>query len=208
MDSKDSLTSQKELDLVQHIIAEPGFWNPFLQINGIPNSAKCFDAIPLPPLLSAEGDVDVLVVDPSLPEKASAFQVKRIKVEDSAFDTELPNGIGNIGKLHQQSELLIDLGFWRVFSVVIVVVDGRMRNTDESEYVSLTPGLERKIQDSITTSGLNSELGLIRMDYVQSFPGPLLNSGVGGVALLRNANVRKQSPKVTDWVQNTIQNVS
>jgi hypothetical protein len=76
-------------------------------------------------------DVDVLLCDPERPHEAAAFEIKRIKFGLSAFRADrsvVPNKLRAVEKAIAQANRVAQVGFWKEFLYIIVVVDSRGRN--------------------------------------------------------------------------------
>jgi hypothetical protein len=193
-----------EHTLVQLMLSEPYFWNPFLALVDTPPGAKCFAAVPLCPLLTSGEDVDVLVVNPDYPEDTVAYQVKKVKVGESTFGTHMPNGLADVRHLHRQSLALVRLGFRRVYSAVLLLVDARSQSTEKSIYASLTPEIRQSIDNGLARAAPPSGVGFIRIEYTQSFRAPVLHAGTSGIDLIRSAEAREQHSAVTTWVRDAL----
>lgn len=200
--SHHSLADVPEGELVRRLLADAHWRSRLLGLHGIPTDANDYPEVLLDDL--GKGDVDILVVNPSRPEFATAVQAKRIKVAAQTFQTGKPNGLVAVAELHRQTNLLIELGFWQVLSCAIVAVDSRTNNQGEYRYDGLTTELRTTIDDSLTTEGLHQDAGFIRFELVQPIDHYPLGAGTFSIRLLRAPTVRPQPANVTKWVSRVV----
>jgi len=121
--SHDSLAGVPEPELVRRLLADTHWRGRLLGLHGIPTDANNYPEVLLDDL-GKKGDVDILLVNPSRPEFATAIQAKRIKVAAQTFQTGKPNRLVAVAELHRQANLLVELGFWQVLCYAIVAVEG------------------------------------------------------------------------------------
>ena len=199
----ESLADVQEGDLVGRILDETHWRERFLNIRGIPSSPVCIAEV-LTSDLGLTGDIDLLVLAQGQPECATAIQVKRIKVSDSTFETGKPNKLAALPELYRQTNALVRLGFWQVFSYVVVVVDSRLQNVGSNIYNGLTHELKEHIQSAIRTDGLHEKAGLIKAEFVQSMDDRPLGAGTFHAQLIRPAIQAEQPTRITDWVKRKV----
>jgi len=201
--SHESLADVAEGDLVRRLLADAHWRSRLLGLHGIPDDANDYPEVLLDDL-GKKGDIDILVVNPSRPEFATAVQAKRIKVAAQTFQTGKPNRLVAVAELHRQTNLLVELGFWQVFSYAIVVVDSRTNNQGEYRYDGLTTELRTTINDSLTTEGLHQDAGFIRFELAQPIDHYPLGAGTFSIRLLRAPTLRPQPANVTNWVSRVV----
>jgi hypothetical protein len=195
-----SLAEVAEPDLIGRLLADPHWRGRFLNVQGIPSEAKPRAGVPLS-ALGKHGDIDILVARAEQPERATAIQVKRIKVTENTFRSGKPNRLAAVAELHAQSNLLVQVGFWQVFSYAIVVVDSRTENGGAYKYDGLTTPLQKTIEDSLSTDGLHPDAGFMKFELVQPMDDYPLGSGTFSARLVRMPTSRAQPTRVTEWVQ-------
>jgi hypothetical protein len=201
--SYESLADVAEGELVRRLLADAHWRSRLLGLHGIPTDGNDYPEVLLDDL-GKKGDIDILVVNPSRPEFATAVQAKRIKVAAQTFQTGKPNRLVAVAELHRQTNLLVELGFWQVFSYAIVVVDSRTNNQGEYRYDGLTTELRTTINDSLTTEGLHQDAGFIRFELAQPIDHYPLGAGTFSTRLLRAPTVRPQPANVTKWVSRVV----
>lgn len=198
--SYDSLAAVPEVELVRRLLSHAHWRERILRIHGIPDGVKYFPEVELAGL-DAEGDVDILAVDPTTPHLATAIQVKRVRVSERSFDKGgIPNKLKEVSKLNRQASLLVKLGFWQVFAFVFVVVDSRVRNVGHYRFDGLTTELRRTIEQGITMEGLIAGAGCIVYELTQPMEDHPLGTGTFWGRIQRMPTCSPQSPEVTKWV--------
>ena len=201
--TNESLADIDEGDLVQRLLADPHWRSRLLGLYEFPTSLRDYPQV-LHDELGKKGDIDILVVDPAQPQFATCAQVKRIKVTAHTFQTGKPNKLAEVAKLHEQSNRLVELGFWQVFSFALVVVDSRANNQGEYRYDGLNTELRNKINDSLTTEGLHRHAGFVRIELVQPIDHYPLGAGTFSSRLLRAPTIQPQPVNVTAWVSRIV----
>ena len=146
------------------------------------------------------GDADIVLCEPDHPSVATAIEVKRIKVSGAAFKTGRPNKLHEYDKAVKQANRLARVGFAQVYLYVIVVVDSRENNEGRYTYNGLTAELRAKIEAIFSLEQLESRIGLVRHEFVQSMDHPPLELGTYSGRLIRPAQEVPQSAAVTAWI--------
>ena len=201
--SHESLAGIPEPELVRRLLADSHWRSRFVGLHGIPTDANDYREVLLDGL-GKKGDVDILVVNPSRPEFATAIQTKRIKVATQTFQTGKPNRLVAIAELYRQTNILVELGFWQVLCYAIITVDSRMNNNGEYRYDGLTTDLRTTINASLSTEGLHQDAGFVRFELAQPIDHYPLGAGTFSTTLLRGSTVRPQSANVTNWVNRVV----
>ena len=109
----ESLAEIPEDRLVDRIITDMLWRREFFQLHGMPSgmvSRQCVSLETAPG--NPKGDIDVLSCAPNLPEKAVAFQIKRIKLGIDQLRNGTPGKLEEFKKFGQQANLLARIGFW------------------------------------------------------------------------------------------------
>lgn len=193
-----SLAEMSEPALVRALLSDAHWRSRVLGIHGIPNDVVPYPNVPLDGL--ASGDIDILLVAPDGFDQVTAIQAKRIKVHEPTFATKMPGKLSELSKLQQQSNLLASLGFWQVYSFVLVTVDSRVNNGNQLSYAGLTASLTARIESAISLDGLSSRVGLVHFEIVQPIDHYPLGAGTFSGRLKRLAQPLAQPPAVTEWV--------
>src|ERR1035437_372034 len=133
-----SITDIKEDELVEILVRRGEVFDVF----GMPRDAACRTRVLLNDAPgNFRSDIDVLLCDTKRPQEAAAFEVKRIKFGLSAFRPNgdvVPNKLGEVEKAIDQANRLAQVGFWKVFLYIIVMVDSRKRNAGAVTYAGLS----------------------------------------------------------------------
>jgi len=203
-----SIACINESELVRMLLSDPLGRMDLLGVKGIPSDALDFRGVPLDSVPgNFKRDIDILLCTPDRPDSAIAIEVKKIKVGASAFQSGSPNRLKGFKEGVDQANRLACIGFSQVYLYVFVTVDSRERNAGQIGYQGLTPKLRDKIENTITTSGLDSRIGLVVFDFVQPMDYPPFTVGTGGSRLKGDlATEVVQSADLTAWVAQVIGN--
>ena len=205
--SCESIADIAEGKLVEKLLTDSHYRNYRLLNNlGIPKDAEAYPTVSHN-ALGRPGDIDILVVNPVKPEFATAIQVKRIKVVDKTFKTDKPpNKLEDLKTLHWQTNILVEFGFWKVFSFVIVVIDSRSNNSGKLCFDGLNNDVRLKLEKPLSDSikHLNDTAGYICIELNQPMDFPPLTIGTFTSRSLRIPTLRQQSDCLTQWVSNIV----
>jgi len=197
-----SIATMAEADTVRELAGSAFHRLWALNVDGIPSDGEAYCSVALAGLRKAKGDIDILVVPPGRAHEACAVQVKKIKVDSDGLRTGRPNNMGSLKKGVQQTNLLVGLGFHRVYLFVLVVADAREQNAGRVGYDGLSAELDRLIRQWIRPEGLAPRAGLFHLEMVQTLErGGPLESGTSSVRLIQPGGPVTQSADVTEWVR-------
>ena len=196
----DSLAEVEEGDLIRRLLSDSHWRGRVFEIHGIPENTHPLLEVVLDEL-GKKGDIDVLLVNPANPHLATAIQAKRLKVGANAFRSGKPNRMNEIKKLYKQTNLLVDLGFWKAFSFLFIVVDSRTRNLGKTQYDGLTSELTQTIEAQMSDEGLNPNAGLVVFQITQPMDDRPLGAGTFSARVVRLPSEQAQPSKVTSWVK-------
>lgn len=203
-----SLSDLPEGRLVKNLLADAHWRTRVIGLSGIPADVIDYLEVPLNGLQQLQGDIDILLVPPGRPDRATAIQVKRLKVHETSFVTEMPGKLSELSKLQRQVNPLAAVGFWQVFSFVFVAVDSRINNAGQFSYAGLTPILRTKIESAISLEGLDPRVGLVHFEFVQPIDHYPLGAGTYSVRPRRMAQLAVQPSDITEWVKRAIQSAN
>jgi hypothetical protein len=152
-----------------------------------------------------QGDADILLCAPGQPERTLASQVKRVKVGMSQLRFSTPSKLQELRKAVRQTNLLAEMGFWKVFLYVITVVDSREQNFDqisrgEITYAGLSNDLKHKINVAVSNSTTSLRVGLAEIDLTQASDNSPFTLDASGAKLHRRATEVPQSEQLTSWI--------
>ena len=196
-----SIADIPEDELVQVLLADPYWRSRLIELYGVPRGALDKQRV----LLNTApghflGDIDILLCAPDRPDQAVAFQVKRIKFGMSQLCNGTPSKLGEFKKAVQQANLLVEVGFWKVYLYVITVVDSRQQNRGQTSYAGLSNELKQKVASAVSVQYLNERVGLFAVDLTQAMDHPPLTVDAFGGHLRRRAAEAPQSEELTNWV--------
>lgn len=196
-----SIAEIPEDQLVDRILADPLWGSEFFQFAGMPPgmlNRQCVSLETAPG--KRKGDIDILFCAPNLPEKAVAYQVKRIKFGISQLRNGTPSKLEEFKKLAQQVNLLAQMGFWQVYADVIVVVDAREQNAGKVTYQGLPSKMRSLMSSVISTQLLDERVGLGVLEFTQPIDYPPLTNGSHGLNVRRFSKPAMQTEELTKWV--------
>ena len=197
----ESIAELPEGELVRRLLADPYTRDFLFGIKGMPDAARVLQRTDLRNAPGRfAGDADLILVAPDHPEAAVAFEVKRVKVGASAFESGQPNKLREYDKAVGQANRLADVGFSQVYLYVIVVVDSRIRNDGRYTYDGLTPELDGVIRGVLSLEHLLPRVGLVIHEFVQPMDHPPLVLGTYGGHLERAATPVPQGADLTEWI--------
>lgn len=100
---------------MDRIVTDMLWGSEFFQFKGMPPgmaSRQCVLLTGAPGDL--KGDIDVLFCAPELPERALAYQIKRIKFGINQLRNGTPSKLEEFRKLAEQTNRISRMGFWQV----------------------------------------------------------------------------------------------
>jgi hypothetical protein len=196
-----SIADIAEAELIKRLVANPLDRESLFGVRGMPDHPSVLLSVDLQSAPGRfEGDVDILLVDPGLPQQATAIEVKRIKVGRTAFASGRPNKLREYGRAVRQADRLAEVGFAQVYLYAFVVVDSRYQNAGRYTYDGMTPELDAVVQNCISVKDLDDAVGVVVHEHVQPMDHPPLELGASGVQLVRLAAPRTQPGELTEWV--------
>ncbi len=195
-----SIADMKEDELVETLVRRGEVFDVFgMPRNGAYRTRVLLNDAPG----EFRGDIDVLLCNPKRPEQAAAFEVKRIKFGLSAFRPDgdaLPNKLRDVKKAIEQANRLEEVGFWKVFLYIIVVVDSRKRNAGAVTYAGLSAREKSMLEPYLRMDKLAPRVGFSLLDFTQPMDAVPLMVGSHGMQIRRMATAQEQSDALTTWV--------
>jgi hypothetical protein len=152
-------------------------------------------------------DIDVLLCNRERPGEAAAFEVKRIKFGLSAFKPDgsvVPNKLREVEKAIEQANRLAEVGFWKVFLYVVVVVDSRGRNAGAVTYAGLSSREKSMLEPYLSMDKLEPRVGFSLLDFTQPMDAIPLTVGTHGMHIRRMPTAQEQSAELTRWVSGVL----
>lgn len=158
---------------------------------------------PFPRAHLGPGDIDVLAVHPTRPDRAVAFECKRITVRPEVFDTEFPppSKLPDFTGGYEQANRLRRMGFHRVFLLGIVEIDC----TERAHLGGLTGPLVRVLELACPLDQLRRGVGLAFVELAQfdKDRGIEWLGGVG-VKVVKNAWTFRQPKALTAHIESLL----
>jgi len=175
----------------------------FTGIRGVPSNACWKTSVSLQTIPGErQGDIDVILCDPARPHEAVAYEVKRIKFGTPALRPGgKPNKLKEVKKATQQANRLAEIGFWKVFLYLIVVVDSRERNSGTVSYEGLSAYEKSMIEPYLKVSELDSGIGYSVLACTQPTDNPPFSVGSLNMQLRRLPVPAQQDAQLTRWVE-------
>jgi hypothetical protein len=216
-DSQRAVTALEESELAALLLGAPEPWRrwPVLYWLGLSPGARAWFRLG-PPFVDPEGipgDLDALLCDPATPERAVAFECKRVKVKPETFATGQPNKLQELAHGAAQANGLLRQGYHRVYLLVGVAVDGSERGGSWLDRGLTTPLLQT-IYGALPPVDLDARVGVLVSEMVQTVADPVHQAlaaqldvpvirlaGSGGLQQVRAATPHAQSEAMTHAVR-------
>lgn len=197
-----SLADVPEGDLVAVVLGTPYWRSRLIDIFGIPKDAVDKQRVSLAtaPGGGLRGDIDILLCNTAQPQKAVAYEVKRIKFGIPQVRKGKPSKLQKLEKAVRQANLLAHIGFWKVFLYIITVVDSREQNLGQTSYAGLSNELQQKLDSAVTVRGLYERVGLFTINFTQAMDNPPFTIDTSSGHIRRQATAVPQSDELTEWV--------
>jgi hypothetical protein len=199
-----SIADIPENEFVERLLADLLWRSEYFELYGNPQKTLNKQRVPLPK--GFHGDADIILFSPEYPERAVAFEVKRIKFGVSALRPGgSPNKLHEYQKAIEQANRLHEVGFWKVYLYAMTVVDAREQNAPKFDsgklvFEGLSTKLKSLVASVVTTNGLNPRVGLCSLDFTQTMDDEPFVIGTHGLHLIRGATEQQQKPEFTKWV--------
>lgn len=195
----DSVADAEEIELVRHLIRDWHWGEPIVRMFGAPEDAKYVPEVPLSSF-GKKGDIDLLCASKSQPQSAIAVQFKVAKIRSRTYESLQPNKLQELQKLIRQTNLLVDLGFSRVFACLVVLIDSRATPEGQVVVGGLTEDLRSALDARISLEGLHERAGFLQIHLVQVPEAAPLTTGEISVQMVRGASCIQQAASLTSWV--------
>ena len=143
------------------------------------------------------GDIDLLFVDPYSPNKSIAFEVKKVKA--LAIDNEVSkvNGSEKIIKGVMQVNRYQSIGFHRTYLLVIILNDGRAKNTPNVMLRKANSKDVTRVYNIPWNEPLHEDVGITFLD-INQFTGRHINqTGSLGLCIDKEASWLDQTYELT-----------
>lgn len=205
-----SVAEIPEEKLVRELFSDP-MCRPWIVPGDLEIDHRAAFSVPLGSLVNSwpppEGDVDLLLARPSLPEYATAIQLKRVKVAYQAYQQGRANKLRKIPRLAEQANLLVRLGFHRVCAVILVLVDSRGVGGPNPFFNTTPPEVVRQVRDEYTAAGFDQLISVAQVEICQPFDRDYRQRGSTGGTLLQPGTRQLQPRDLTTAVAHVLARV-
>jgi hypothetical protein len=199
--TQPSIADIAEDKLVERLFADRLWGTEFFELAGMPRGMLGKQRVPLDSAPGKfKGDIDVLRCAPDHPDRAVAYQLKRIKFGMGQIRNGAPTKLREYSKVAQQANLVARMGFWQVYAYVVVVVDAREQNAGKNTYKGLSSKLKSLVYSAVTTQPLDERVGLALLDFTQPMDYSPFTVGTHGLHLIRPSKPATQSEELTRWI--------
>ena len=154
-----------------------------------------------PPL---QGDIDLLIVPSNNATESLAYQFKRVKVNGATFLTGQPNKLQEIRKLARQANLLVPLGFHRVYATILLLVDSRTIGGPSPWLNFAPPAIESAIRAEVIGAGFDPSVGVTIIEICQPIEKDFRLAGGSATRILQHGTPLRQLPEVTSAMQRLV----
>lgn len=200
-----SIADIHEEKLVHYLLAVP-YWRKWMFGHfGIPDDPIYKERVPLdtaPGGLACKGDIDVMLCSQGRFEETVAYQVKRVKVSLSQLRAKTPGKLRDLKEAVRQTNLLVDVGFWKVYLYIFALIDARELNLlgeDRPQFNEIKHKISLAIGNSI--GELHSRVGVFEVELVQTTDSEPTTFDQAGGYLRRPAIAAPQSYELTKWAR-------
>lgn len=200
----DSIADIHEDKLVEYLLSVP-YWRQWMFGHfGIPEDPIYRERVSLdtaPGGLPRKGDIDVLRCGRGRFEESVAYQVKQVKVSLAQLQAKTPGKLQDLKEAVRQANLLVDVGFWKVYLYVFALGDARELNLlgdDRLQFNEIKYKINLAVGNSI--GELNSRIGVFDVELVQTTDSRPTTFDQAGGHLRRQATAAPQSYELTKWV--------
>jgi hypothetical protein len=199
--TQPSIADIAEDKLVERLFADPLWGTEFFELAGMPRGMLGKLRVPLDSAPGKfKGDIDVLRCAPDHPERAVAYQLKRIKFGMNQIRNGTPTKLREYSKAAQQANLVARMGFWQVYAYIVVVVDAREQNAGKNTYKGLSSKQKSLVYSAVTTQPLDERVGLTLLDFTQPMDYSPFTVGTHGLHLIRPSKPATQGEELTRWI--------
>jgi hypothetical protein len=153
------------------------------------------------------GDIDVLIVDPQLPQESVAIECKRVKIRVIAEGAHHVNLFEHVLEGVHQANALREFGFFQTYLCVIAVVDASAQQEWNIPNRGLDPaathhyGEHKTLARFIAFPGreeLHKEIGILLLEVIQPTGGSITELPSLGICVHHPATPQTQRSCLTN----------
>lgn len=203
-ENSESVTLMTEDQAVKWLFSSFSFGKTFIEeFFDSQNHINAFFGKKEPFVISGKkpGDIDILLIDKERPDKAIAFECKRLKV--TSIDSPLPkvNNVQGVKQGVKQANGLQSLGFYKSYLMIILLDDSRhfdypntmMRNSKWQDV--------EEVYDIPWNEPLNQDVGIVFVKVTQPTEKHYNKMAGIGFCIDKEANVQQQTTSMTNKVK-------
>lgn len=203
-ESSESVTSMSEDQAIRWLFNSFSFGKIFIEsFYGNPDGIQIHFGEKEPFIVTGRkpGDIDIMLVDKNAPDRAIAFECKRLKI--TSIDTPMPkvNNIQGIKHGVKQANGLQSLGFYKSYLVMILLDDSRhfaypntmLRNSQWQDV--------EEVYDIPWNEPIHQDVGIVFIKVTQP-TGKHFNEMAGiGLCIDKEAQEQEQSVAMTNKIK-------
>jgi len=200
-----SAAQRTESELVAWLMAGPAVRPLVLGELALAASATCFAGVRTPFIENSNlkpGDIDLIACDPGHPNRAVVVEFKRVKVVATDDAAENVNRFDALRGVVPQVKGLHGLGFARTYLGVIVIVDGRGKESSGFLFRGASDSTYARVMRLIGDLPLPSGIGLLYVEIIQPADESLEDAYMVCAVAPRQARQRSQGEHLTTLVDN------
>ncbi len=203
-DNSDSVTAITEEAIIKWLLEHRHFKEMFLSkfFKDI-SSVQTFYGLtdPFVTVGQKPGDIDLLLVNPKDLKVSIAFEVKRLKALAINEERSKVNGVEKISKGVIQANKYQSLGFHQSYLMLIILNDGRLKNTPNVMLRSAKTDDVERIYSVPWDEPLHSDVGIIFIDINQFTGRHISQTGSLGICIDKYARPLEQTHEFTRKVE-------
>jgi hypothetical protein len=147
------------------------------------------------------GDVDILLCNPSNPHEATAIECKRVKVIATDAEKDKVNKIAGIADGVKQANALKNLGFYKTYLALLIVVDGQRRRNYNVFFRGSTSETFQQVYHFPDRERLHKDIGILFIEIIQPTSKGLERMVDVAIALDRPAESGRQPLNLTNKIE-------
>lgn len=202
-DHSSSITTMTEEEAIQWLFGFSQFSSMFKEeFFETPQRVRSFYGLtaPFTAIGRKPGDIDLLLVDDTSPNKAIAFECKRVKLTSTDKNTSKVNNAGAIKTGIKQVNGLQSIGFYKSYLMVILLDDSRLREYPNAMMRNSKGQSVEEIYDIPQNEPLHEDVGIVFVKVTQP-TGKHFNDMAGiGFCVDKKAKELEQSSSLTNKV--------
>lgn len=155
-------------------------------------------------------DIDLILCEPDLPEFATGFQCKRVKIDSLNYNTdgEKQDYINKISELRkvviQASKQCENYGFHRNYLMIISEIFGRNFIKENSAFRRATVETQKQIYEHPQLENLHKSVGIIFIEIVQPTEKSFKKQSNIGICIDKEATRLNQPTNLTNRIKELI----